>query len=481
MARRCSRRSFAFGLAAGGALLLAACGAPAAAPTTAPAAKPTEAPKPAAPAAGAATAAPTAAAAAAKPASGEKVALTWWTHGAEEENKKKMLALLVKTFEGNNPNVSVQITWTQMPGIWQALQAAFTADSGYPDILWFGLTQRQWIDAGWIADLTQGITWENVAPWAKQAATLNGPDGKPGVWFFTEFASTGELYYNKQMFADFGITVPANGQFPQDQFKSVVKTVADKGVTPFANANGDRDYPGQTMPSYLLLSKLGTEDLVKLWKGEIPFTDPRVVDVFTYFEELVKLKAYPATFSSMTLSESHNYFHTQKKAAMFPVPSWYTARAFVPADKGGQPKDFPLGFLAYPAMTDGKGIKNKYLDPGGSQTAAAKSKNRDLAIKVLNGYTDIAWATEWVGTTGNPTAVKIDATKIKSDFPGYWEAYFKAQEGITHQANLGPAVNAKPAQNEVWTKVASQGMPAGLITAKDAITQLDEGWKKGAK
>jgi hypothetical protein len=52
---------------------------------------------------------------------------------------------------------------------------------------------------------------------------------------------------------------------------------------------------------------------------------------------------------------------------------------------------------------------------------------------------------------------------------------------MTHVANLGPAVTAKPGQIEVWTAVVSQGMPPGLITAKDAIAKLDEGWKKNAK
>jgi hypothetical protein len=39
-----------------------------------------------------------------------------------------MLALLVKNFEAQNPNVTIQITWTQMPGIWQALRP-LTANS----------------------------------------------------------------------------------------------------------------------------------------------------------------------------------------------------------------------------------------------------------------------------------------------------------------------------------------------------------------
>ena len=34
---------------------------------------------------------------------------------------------------------------------------------------------------------------------------------------------------------------------------------------------------------------------------------------------------------------------TRPHLAMFPVGSWYTGRAFVAPDKGGQPKDFELG------------------------------------------------------------------------------------------------------------------------------------------
>ena len=40
------------------------------------------------------------------------------------------------------------------------------------------------------------------------------------------------------------------------------------------------------------------------------------------------MKAFPPTFSTMTLAESHRYFHTQEKACMFVIGSWYTGRAF---------------------------------------------------------------------------------------------------------------------------------------------------------
>ena len=146
---------------------------------------------------------------------------------------------------------------------------------------------------------------------------------------------------------------------------------------------------------------------------------------------------------------------------MFPVPSWYTARAFVPVDKGGQPADFQLGFMNYPIMKDAKGSKQKYLDPGGAQTVAQKSKYRDQALAVLNGYTDIDWATQWVGVTSNPTAVKIDASKIQSDRPDYWKDYYHAQDGITMAVNSGTRYRCQAAQYDVWINVVSTGHRRG--------------------
>ena len=67
--------------------------------------------------------------------------------------------------------------------------------------------------------------------------TLPGPEGKPGVYFLVEYATTSEIYYNTKMFADYGITVPAGGQFSEDAFKEAVKTITGKGTAAFANAN----------------------------------------------------------------------------------------------------------------------------------------------------------------------------------------------------------------------------------------------------
>ena len=40
----------------------------------------------------------------------------------------------------------------------------------------------------------------------------------------------------------------------------MVKKIAGKGLAAFANANGDRDYPGQIPLTQILLAKLGPDD-----------------------------------------------------------------------------------------------------------------------------------------------------------------------------------------------------------------------------
>ena len=488
------RRLFAaFGMSSA-AVALAACSAPAAStavparpaeapkavvqppPPVAAATKPADVAKPAEAAKPTEAAKPAATPVAAAPAAGvQKVQLLWWSHGAEEENKKTMIGKLNQSFsEKKGGNVTVQMTWTQMPGIWTQLRGAYTAGSGIPDVHWFGRDQFEWIKAGWIADMSEGINWSNVEPWAKKAFEYPGPGGKPGVFAVTEHASTGELLYNKAMFKDLGITVPLRGQFTAEEFKAIVKKIVESGKTPLANAIGDRNYPGTFMSNYALMAKLGPEDLVKLWQGETSWKDPRVVEALTFHEDLVKAKAYPSTFSSMTLSESHNFFHTQRKAAMFAVPSWYTARAFVPEDKGGQPKDFQLGFLSYPTFTDGKGKDTRFLDVGGAQSVSAKSKNIDLAKELLNGYTNSDFANEWASLTALRTATKTDPTKIKALFPDYWKDYYTSHDGVNAVAGADPGSNMKPGVLEAYTNVLNSGLPGGLLTAAQAAEKMDE-------
>jgi multiple sugar transport system substrate-binding protein len=183
----------------------------------------------------------------------------------------------------------------------------------------------------------------------------------------------------------------------------------------------------------------------------------------------------------MTLAEAHRYFHTEQKACMFPVGSWYTGRAFVPPDRGGQPKGFELGIINYPVMKDGKGMGEKLLSVSGSLAVAAKSPNVALGTELANTFADVEIGNLWMAKTGIQTGIKTDPSKIESPFKWYFEEYGKVNKS-TKWVDLtvqDMKLLMKPGLWEVWVATVQQGLPNKLISPEDALAKLEDARLKG--
>ena len=403
------------------------------------------------------------------------VDLKWWSHWAIEENKKFVLFEVKKRFEAKHPGNTVTITFYEKQNMFPTLRAAFTAGSGFPDVFYYEADVPEFIPAGWLADMSTGIRWENFEPSAKAFWTRPGPGGKMAPWALAIESASDELYYNKKLFKQLGITVPADGVFTQDQFKDVVGKCVKAGYAAFATGTSDREYTALYIPSELLLGKMGGDEVKKLVRGELSWKDPRVVEVFRYYRELIDMGAYSKAMTSMTLAESHRYFHTDQKAAMFPVSSWYTGRSFVPPEKGGQPKDFELGMLNYPMMKDGKGQNQKYIGYQGSLAVAAKGPNLALAMEVANTLADPEIGNLWVGKTGIQTGIRTDVPKIDSPIKWYIEMFSQVNKNTKWQdiAVQTFKLNMKPEMWEVWVAIIQQGLPNKLIGVDQALEKLE--------
>jgi len=409
------------------------------------------------------------------------VELQWWSHWAIEDSKKAVLFEVKRRFEAKNPGHTVTITFYEKKNMWPALRAAFTAGSGFPDVFYYDMDVPEFMTTGWLADLSTGVHWENIEPYGKSFWTRPGPGGKTGTWAIPVEAASDELYYNKKLFKELGITVPAGYAFTQDQLKDVIAKCVKAGHAGFATGASDRDWAAHYIPNALLTDKLGADEFMRLLRGEISWKDPRVVEVFRYYKELIDLGAYSKTLSSMTLAEAHRYFHTEQKACMFPVGSWYTGRAFVAPDKGGQPKDFELGMMNYPTMKDGKGHNQKFLGVAGSLGAAAKSPNLPLAVKVVDAFADVEIGNLWMAKTGVQTGIKTDVTKIDSPFKWYFDEYArvnKATKWVDLTAQL-VRVQMKPGVWDTYVAAVNQGLPNKIIGADEALAKLEEARLKG--
>jgi len=407
--------------------------------------------------------------------------LQWWSHWAIEDNKKVVLFEAKRRFEAKNPGHTVTITFYEKKNMFTTPRAAFTAGSGFPDVVYYDIDAPEFMAAGWLADLSTGIRWENIEPYGKAFWTRPGPGGKVGTWALPLEAASDELYFNRKIFKQLNITVPAGGSFTQEQFKDVVGKCAKAGYAAFATGAADRDWAAHYIPNGMLLDKLGGDDTLRLFKGELSWKDPRVVEVFHYYKELVDLGAYAKTLSSMTLAEAHRYFHTEQKACMFPVGSWYTGRAFVAPDKGGQPKDFELGMMNYPLMKDGKGHTQKFLGVAGSLGAAAKGPNLALAVKVVDAFADVEIGNLWMAKTGVQTGIKTDLSKIDSPFKWYFDEYARVNKSTKWVDLTAQQVRLlmKPGVWDTYVAAVNQGLPNKLIGADEALAKLEDARLKG--
>ncbi|HWT79224.1 MAG TPA: extracellular solute-binding protein, partial [Candidatus Methylomirabilis sp.] len=311
-------------------------------------------------------------------ASAGETIITMWSHEADQAAKVAWRETAAQNFERKNPGVKVKMTWYQKEALFAALKTALRAGQG-PDILYAEPDQTEYIESGYLLPLDDIVNWNNIESWAREVWTYKGK-----TYGLPQEVYTTEVYYNKELMKKLGVTVPPNGQFSQAQFLDIVKKAAAAGMTPLAQGVGDRPFPGAYLTHEAVLKKLGRADYGKLLAGKLSWKDPRIVEVFTWVKQLVDAGAYPKSFATLKLGESHYYFHTKPGALMFPMGAFYTGRAFVPPDKGGQPENFPLGVMNFAAMDGGACNQCKSLLAGGSFSINAASKNQKLAGALLN-------------------------------------------------------------------------------------------------
>jgi multiple sugar transport system substrate-binding protein len=398
-----------------------------------------------------------------QPASAE-TEITLWSHWAAEKIKRDFVEDAIKRFEDKNPGVKIKASWYEKTALYAALKTALRAGQA-PDIFYAEPDQVEYMDNGFLLDLS-GINWSSVEPWAKEAWSYKG---KP--YGFPLEASTVELYYNKKMVDELGVKVPDNLQLSPDAFLDLVKKAKAKGWTPMSLGVGDRPFPGAYLTHEALLKKLGLDDYDKLLKGKLAWSDPRVVDTLKWLRGLIDAGLLPTSFTSLKLGEAHTYFHTNPGAVMFLNGSWYTSRAFNPPDKGGQPKDFPLGIMKFPAVPGAACNECRTMLVQGSYVANAETKHKKEVVAFFNSLATEEAGNRWLENVLVQTGIKSDPSGIAGPNAEYFRMLAAANQGAKYYFG-GPAQVMQGKAREVFTQVINNAFPAGTISVDDAVKQL---------
>ncbi len=392
--------------------------------------------------------------------------ITLWSHWADHDSKRNFVEGAARDFEDANPGTKVKVTWYEKKALYAALKTALRAGQA-PDIFYAEPNQIEYLENNMLYDLSKGLNWNNIEGWAKDGWTYKG-----GVYGFPLEAWTVELYYNKKMLAEIGFKLPANMQFNQSEFLDVIKKTRAAGITPLALGVGDRPYPGAFLAHEALLKNLDTDDYDKLLKGKLDWNDPRVRDALEFVKAVIDAKALPSSFSTLKLGESHFYFHTKPGALMFLMGSFYPSRAFNPTDKGGQPPDFQLGIMQYPALDEGTCNHCKTITIGGSYVVNAASKNPDAAINFLNSLATPEMGNKWLETVLVQTGIKADPSKITGPFATYFQELAAVDAPCKFYPNL-PLGAMHGKAKETFIQVVNQAFPAGLLSVDQVIDKMN--------
>ena len=279
---------------------------------------------------------------------------------------KETFTKVVDEFKKQNPDLQVEFNTMDHEGYKTAIRNWLTTEP--PDVVfWFaGNRMKAFVDRGLlddVSDLWQKNNYSQVFKSTLPAMTVNGKQwGIP-----TSYYQWG-VYYRKDLFDKYGISVPKTW----DEFLAAGKKLKQNGVTPITIGT---KFPWTAAGwfDYLDLRTNGFDFHIQLMDGKVPYTDPRVKDVFAKWKQLIDAGFFLANNSNYSWQESAPFI-MNGKAAMILIGNFFTQTI------SDDMKD-KFGFFPFPAikpdLADGEDA------PVDTIHIPAKAKNKAGARKFL--------------------------------------------------------------------------------------------------
>jgi raffinose/stachyose/melibiose transport system substrate-binding protein len=273
---------------------------------------------------------------------------------AENQNiKKTMEALASGPCEAENDALPLEITTVPQANTTQqiqlllgqdALPVAFMADT--PDIV------KKLNDAGELLDMEKALTDLGVIDSVQPAAisTIENIFGSFNV-LPTGYNIEG-IFYNKQMFADAGITEPETW----DELQDAADGFLADGITPFS-ASGVAGWPLTRWISVYLYRTFGPDAMTGIDSGDAELTDPDYVEATEFLASLGEAGYFGPNVASLDYDGSFSEF-LNGNAAMLPMGTWFLAAATNP-ERNTIGID-NVGFMPYPEFDGGEGSIDQY-------------------------------------------------------------------------------------------------------------------------
>jgi raffinose/stachyose/melibiose transport system substrate-binding protein len=280
-------------------------------------------------------------------ASSPKVLKVWWYEGPGSAYQIAWNQAIAD-FKKQHPGVSVQFSLKSFNQMQQNASMILNS-SDVPDVMEYnkgdataGLLSKQ----GLLTDLTPEATkygWDKLLGPDLQVTARYDPKGVMGTgdWYgVSDYAEYLTVYYNKSLFAKYGVQVPTT----MAQLTAAMDKFVKAGVTPFANAGND--YMAMQYLYEMELSQSTPQQVqnYERYTGQVNFHDAAWTNAVSTFQDWVK-KGYIAKNSvGLTATQAGTDFETGK-SPMLMSGSWW-AGTFE-----SDVKNFTWGTFLWPGNT----------------------------------------------------------------------------------------------------------------------------------
>ncbi|WP_246115663.1 ABC transporter substrate-binding protein [Trebonia kvetii] len=306
--------------------------------------------------------------------SSSKVLKVWWYEGPGSAYQIAW-DQAIKDFKEQHPGVTVQFSLKSFNQMQQNASMILNS-SDVPDVMEYnkgdattGLLSKQ----GLLTDLTPEASkyrWDKLLGPDLQVTARYDAKGVMGSgnWYgVSDYAEYLTVYYNKGMFAKYGIAVPTT----MAQLTAAMDTFLKHGITPFANAGND--YMAMQYLYMMELSQATPQQVqdYERYTGKVDFHNTAWTNAVKTFQDWVS-KGYIAKNSvGLTATQAGNNFETGK-SPMLMSGSWWAGTFET------EIKSFQWGTFLWPGNTLNAGSGgNLFVVP---KNAASK----DLAYDFIN-------------------------------------------------------------------------------------------------
>lgn len=144
----------------------------------------------------------------------------------QKQEAQEAFAQIIDAFQTEYPYITVeQEIVTNDPA---AILKARVATGEVPDIFQGANDTMDIARGGYIMELTGEKFLDSITDEARTASSFTDAEGH--TWAMPVDGSCEGIFYNKDIFAQYGLTIPST----LSEFEAIVKTLEDNGVTPFA-------------------------------------------------------------------------------------------------------------------------------------------------------------------------------------------------------------------------------------------------------